>query len=140
MPAISGKASIGSCGWSHRSRSVRQKTLYLVAVVFFVEALICALAVVSIIVQSIWNKSPEALAVTVGLAVCAACYGVYLLIRDYRVARWLMYAMTAYFVVEMISPPDGPRAPLYYSTARVYLNRALTVLPMVASCIYLARR
>ena len=138
MPAISGKASIASCGWSHRSGSVRSKLIYLVAVVFFVQALICALVVVSVVVQSIWNKSPEATAVTVGVTVCAACYGVYLLIREYRVARWLMYAMTAYIAFVMFRGPAAGSP--FDSEARIQVNRIVMMLPMIASCIYLALR
>lgn len=125
---------------SDREVTTTPKAMYLVGLVFFFQALLAALAVVGSGVQSLWNNSPEARATTVGLTVCVACLGVYLLIRNYRVARWLMYAMTAYFVVITLIPPDGPVPPLHQSTARVYVNRVLIVLPMVASCIYLARR
>jgi hypothetical protein len=116
------------------------KAMYLVAVVFFGQALLAALAVVSVSVEFLWNKSPEARAVTVGLTVCAACLGVYLLMREYRVARWLMYALTAYFVVIMLVSPADPTPPLYQSAGTQYRNRALIALPMLASSVYLARR
>ena len=115
------------------------KAMYLVAVVFFFQALLAALGVVSLIVLTFAKRSPEVVAVTVGLTVITASVGAYLLVREYRFARWLMYAMTAYFAVMLVLPAN-PRPPLYESAATQYRNRALIVLPMIASCIYLARK
>lgn len=115
------------------------KAMYLVGVVFFVQAVICVFGVIGRI-NPLLRYRPASIAMTVGISICAACYGVYLLMRDYRAARWLMYAVTAYFVVIMVISPAEPFPPLYESPAAQYRNRAVIVLPMVASSLYLARR
>jgi hypothetical protein len=113
------------------------KLIYAVAVVFFFEALICLASVLAIIPKS-FRYSPAAIATAVATIVCAACYGVYLLARQYRVASWMMYAMTAYLAFVMLSGPAAGSP--FHSEARVYVNRVILLLPMAASCVYLARK
>jgi hypothetical protein len=114
------------------------KLLYVVAVVFFFVALICLMQLITVTRQSFGYNGPASIAMTVAITVCLACVGVYFLTRQYRVASWLMYAMTVYLAFMMFSEP--PRATPFYSATRIEVNRILFMLPIVASCIYLARR
>ena len=113
------------------------KLLYVVGVVFFFTALLSLMQVLSLIRESFRYTDPTSIAITVAVAVCLAAYGVYLLTRRYRVADWLMYAMTVSLGVQMLMPTQGSA---FYSAGQLYLNRALLMLPLVASCLYLARR
>ena len=71
------------------------------------------------------------------LALCLVCYGVFLLTRLHQAPQWLMFGMTLFLTVQAVTSPAG-NSP-FYSASRLYLNRLLFVLPMVASCVYLLR-
>jgi hypothetical protein len=63
------------------------------------------------------------------------CYGVALLVRLHPAPQWLMFGMTLFLTVRAAATPAGDSP--FYSAPRMYLNRFLLVLPMIASCVYL---
>lgn len=116
------------------------KGIYAVAVVFFFFGLICSAQVLGMVFGAFgmpgaslanlkWTLSASLLAL--GLVLC----GVYFMTRMHPAPRWLLFAMTLALGVQFALPPPG--ASPFHSPGRIYLNRALLMLPLVASCIYL---
>jgi len=71
------------------------------------------------------------------LALFLVCYGVFLLTRLHPAPQWLMFGMTLLLTIRLAAEPAGGSP--FYSAQRIYLNRFLLVLPMIASCVYLRR-
>ena len=71
------------------------------------------------------------------MGLCLVCYGVLLLIKLHPVPQWIMFGMTLFLTVQLAMAPAGDSP--FYSAPRIYLNRMLLVLPLIASCVYLTR-
>jgi hypothetical protein len=114
--------------------------IYAVAVVFFFAGLIVSVQILGLVFAlagwgpvSLTNVrwSLPLLLVAFFLVLC----GVHFLVRMRRLPQWLLFAMTVILMIELaIAPAAGSP---FYSPGRVYLNRALLLLPLVASCAYL---
>jgi intracellular septation protein A len=124
------------------SKKKPPKGIYLVAIVFLVSGLICMAQFLNVVfgafgVEGLSLSNSKWIVTGYGLAFCLVCCGVALLTRLHPLPQWLMFGMTVLLTVQMIAWParDSP----LYSAQRIYLNRALMVLPMVASCVYLLR-
>jgi hypothetical protein len=117
------------------------KGIYFVAIVFFVGGVICMADLLNVIFPVLGIEEGLNLAtikwVLTGylLALCLVCYGVVLLTRLHPAPQWLMFGMTLFLTVRVTAAQteDSP----FYSAPRIYLNRALLVLPMIVSCVYL---
>ena len=73
------------------------------------------------------------------MGLCLVCYGVLLLDQAPPGApQWIAFGMTLFLTVQLAMAPAGDSP--FYSAPRIYLNRMLLVLPLIASCAYLARR
>ncbi len=68
---------------------------------------------------------------------CLVCYGVLLLTRLHPAPQWVMFVMTLVLTVRLGLAPAGGSP--FYSSPRIALNRALLLLPLIASCVYLLR-
>jgi hypothetical protein len=116
--------------------------IYVVAVAFFIAAMVCTVWVLSIVLGALGLDAR--LNVTTlkwmlpayVLALCLVCYAVALLVRLHPVPQWVMVGMTVFLLVQAVTTPaDSP----FYSVPRIYLNRTMLLLPMIASCVYLVR-
>lgn len=114
--------------------------IYAVAVVFFFFGMICAMQAVGLAFWALGVRGvnlgnlrwtlPASL-----VAFFAVLCGVYFLTRMHPAPRWLLFAMTLLLGVQFALPPPGDSP--FYSPRQLYLNRAILMLPLVASCIYL---
>lgn len=117
--------------------------IYLVAIVFFASGLVCMAQFLNVAFAAMGIEAGLNIAtikwVVTGyvLALGLVGYGVVLLARLHPVPQWLMFGMTLFLTVQSIAAPAGDSP--FYSPSRIYLNRALLVLPLVASCVYLLR-
>ena len=116
--------------------------IYFVAVAFFIAAMVCTAWILGIALGAFGLDARLNLTTlkwilpTCVLALCLVCYGVALLTRLHPVPQWVMFGMTMFLLLQAITAPaDSP----FYSVPRTYLNRALILLPMIASCAYLVR-
>lgn len=119
------------------------KGLYVVAVVFFIASLISIAQLMNVVlplfnISGLSNANVGGLSAIGAVAFCVAVWATYLLTQQRPVATWLMYAMTLGLGVTMILAPVASSP--FYSPSRLYLNRVLMLLPLAASCLYLARR
>jgi hypothetical protein len=116
------------------------KGIYLVAIVFFASGLLCTAQLLQVVFEAFglhglslanskWILSGYV------VALCLVLCGVALLARLHPLPRWLMFAMTLFFTIEAAAVP--PVASPFYSASTMYFNRALLMLPLVASCVYL---
>ena len=71
------------------------------------------------------------------LAFLLVCYGVFGLVRLRAAPQWSLFAMTLLLMFQSLSEPAG-NSP-FYSGQRIYLNRLLALLPLIASSVYLLR-
>ena len=121
----------------------RPKGIYLVAVVFFFAGLLC-MAQLLLLAFDWFGISPilttrnlqwrlPAYLLLLGLDLV----GVYLLVRLRPAGKWLMLAMTVFLTAVLLMTPAA--ATVFYSQPRLYVNRILLLLPMIASCVYLWR-
>jgi hypothetical protein len=120
----------------------RPKALYLVAVVFFAAGLICIAELVNVIsgalgINPAVNLTNLWVLPAYVLALCLVTYGAGMLVRLHPVPQWLLFAMTVFLTVRFATMPAGDSP--FYSEARIYLNRFLLVLPLIASSAYLLR-
>jgi hypothetical protein len=115
------------------------KGIYAVAVVFFVTGVLSYAQFGGMVANAAGlrglhlGNSTWVLSAAV-VALCLILYGVASLTRMHRIPQWLMFAMTLLWIIQFaMMPADSP----FYSPARMYLNRLLVLLPMIASCAYL---
>jgi hypothetical protein len=117
------------------------KGIYFVAIVFFVGGVICMGELLNVIFAAFGIPEGPNLATLkwvltgYGVALCLVCYGVALLARLHPAAQWLMFGMTLLLTVQAATTSAGDSP--FYSAPRIYLNRFLLLLPMIASCVYL---
>jgi hypothetical protein len=117
--------------------------IYVVAVVFLFAGLLCVAELLGVMFTWLGvdpgpsTTSMKWLLPGYVLGLCLVCYGVFFLIRLHPAPRWLMFGMTLYLTIQLAVAPadDSP----FYSASRIYLNRLLLALPLIASCIYLAQ-
>jgi len=117
--------------------------LYIVAVVFLFAGMLCVAELFGALLAALGIVEGPNVATmkwllpgyVVGL--CLVCYGVFLLIKLHPVPQWVMLGMTLFLTVQLAMAPAGDSP--FYSAPRIYLNRVLLVLPLLASCAYLAR-
>jgi len=115
------------------------KGIYAVAIVFFVTGLLSLAQFGGVVADAAGFRGLDLgnakWVLPAGVvALCLVLYGVALLTRLHPLPQWLMFVMTVLWIIQIgLSPPDSP----FYSPARMYLNRLLLVLPMIASCVYL---
>jgi cation transport ATPase len=117
--------------------------IYVVAVVFLVAGLLCVAELFGVMLTALGVASGASLAsmnwllpgYVVGL--CLVCYGVFFLIKLHPAPQWVMFGMTFFLTVQLTMAPAGDSP--FYSAPRIYFNRMLLVLPLIASCAYLAR-
>jgi hypothetical protein len=122
------------------------KGIYLVAVAFFFAGLLCIADVLPRIFYKLGFKRETALLfqpsygwVLVGglLAFWLMCYAVVGLVRLRSAPQWAFFAMTLFLTLRFVSEPavDSP----FHSEMRIYLNRFLLLLPLIAGSAYLLR-
>jgi len=109
-------------------------------VAFFIAAMFCSAWLLNVVLGAFRLDARLNLATlkwmlpAYVLVLCLACYGVWLLAQLHPLPQWMMFGMTMVLLVQAIATPaDSP----FYSAPRIYLNRALLLLPMLASCAYL---
>lgn len=114
--------------------------IYIVAIVFFLTAFVCVPALIASVARPFGfngiNIANVYKAIGIGVvAMCLVLYLVWLLTRLHPLPQWLMFAMTVYLLgAAVMSPATGSP---FYSASRIYLNRAVLLLPTIGSCIYL---
>jgi hypothetical protein len=117
--------------------------IYIVAIVFLFAGLLCVAELFGVMLAALGvapGASPASMkwvlpGYVVGL--CVVCYGVFFLIRFHPVPQWVMFGMTLFLTMQLAVAPAGDSP--FYSAPRIYLNRMLLFLPLIASCVYLAR-
>ena len=117
--------------------------IYFVAIPFFLGGFICMAQLLNLIFPAV--GIPEGLNlgtikwVLTGylLALGVVCCGVALLTRLHPAPQWVMFGITLLLTIQVVTWPAGDSP--FYSASRIYLNRILFVLPMIASCVYLLR-
>ena len=122
------------------------KGIYLVTVVFFFAGLVCCIDLVPRVTEAMglirrtgqpfppgyeWNL------VGCSLGFCLICYGVVQLVRLRSAPQWAFFAMTLYLTVGSVATPAG-NSP-FHSEMRIYLNRFLMLIPLIAGSVYLLR-
>jgi len=117
------------------------KGMYVVAVVFFFSGLMF-MAQLLIFLFEFFGVSPALNLGTIQWRLAAylaalglILFGVFLLMRLHPVGRWLMLGITVFLTATLLMTPAA--ATVFYSQPRLYLNRILLLLPMIASCVYL---
>ena len=120
----------------------RPAGIYFVALVFFVAAMLCSIWLLTVLLGALGLDARLNLTTVKWmlpaciLVLCLVCYGVWLLAQLHPLPQWMMFGMTMFLLVQAITTPaDSP----FYSVSRIYFNRVLLVLPMIASCAYLLR-
>jgi len=116
--------------------------IYAVAFVFFVAASIVLSQLITEVAAPFGFKGVNVsnaawVLPAFVIALCVVLYGVLLMTRLHPIPQGLLFAMTIYLIVQAIITPAGSSP--FYSASRIYLNRALILLPMVASCVFLFR-
>ena len=117
--------------------------IYIVAVVFLVAGLLCVAELFGAMLAALGIVEGPNVATMKWLlpgyvaGLCLVCYGVFFLIKLHPVPQWIMFGMTCFLTVQLAMAPAGDSP--FYSAPRIYLNRMLLVLPLLASCAYLAR-
>src|SRR5690242_17646482 len=106
--------------------------IYLVALVFFFAALLAMAQMLGSASSMMGYRGPNMGNVkwvggSMVAALCLALAGVWLMVREHRASRWLMFAITIYWVVYLAIPPAVSP---FNSISGMYFNRALFVLPM----------
>ena len=108
--------------------------IYLVAIVFFASGLLCAGQLLQVVFEALglhglnlansrWFLSGYV------VAFCLVLCGVALLARLHPLPRWLMFGMTLFLTIQAVAMPAGDSP--FYSASRIYVNRALMVLPLI---------
>jgi hypothetical protein len=122
------------------------KGIYLVAVAFFLAGLVCIGELLPPLFYLFGFERERALLLQAGfewvlvggvLAFLLLCYAVFGLVRLHPVPQWALFAMTLLLMFRFLSEPTG-NSP-FYSPQRIYLNRFLLLLPLMAACVYLLR-
>ena len=117
--------------------------LYIVAVVFLFAGLLCVTELFGVMLAALGIVQGPNVATLKWLlpgyviGLCLVLYGVFFLIKLHPVPQWIMVGMTIFLTVQLAMAPAGDSP--FYSAPRIYLNRMLLVLPLIASCAYLAR-
>ena len=120
--------------------------IYLVAVAFFFAGLLCIGEVLPLIFYTLGFKRETGLLrqdgyvwVMVGgfLGFCLVCYAVRGLVRLQSAPQWAFFAMTLFITFRCVSEPAGDSP--FHSEMRIYLNRFLLLLPLIAGSVYLLR-
>jgi len=117
--------------------------IYIVAVVFLVAGLLCVAELFGAMLAALGIVEGPNVATMKWLlpgyvaGLCLVCYGVFFLIKLHPLPQWIMFGMTCFLTVQLAMAPAGDSP--FYSAPRIYLNRMLLVLPLLASCAYLAR-
>ena len=117
--------------------------IYIVAVVFLFAGLLCVAELFGAMLAALGIVQGPNVATMKWLlpgyvaGLCLVCYGVFFLIKLHPVPQWIMFGMTLFLTVQLAMAPAGDSP--FYSAPRIYLNRMLLVLPLLASCAYLAR-
>jgi hypothetical protein len=120
-----------------------QKGIYIVAIVFLFAGLLCVAELFGMMLAALGMTEGPNVATMKWLlpgyvaGLCVVSYGMFSLIRLHPVPQWIMFGMTLFLTIQLAVAPadDSP----YYSASRIYLNRILLALPLIASCVYLAR-
>jgi hypothetical protein len=122
------------------------KGIYLVAVAFFFAGLLCIGDLLPRVFYALGFKQEIGLLsqrgsvwVLVGglLAFWLVCYAVVGLVRLRSAPQWAFFAMTLFLTLRFVSEP-AVGSP-FHSEMRIYLNRFLWLLPLIAGSAYLLR-
>ena len=115
--------------------------IYFVAAVFLFAGLLCIAEGIGVMLaglgidQGLSTTTMKWLLPGYVLGFCLVCYGALSMIRFHPVPQWIMFGMTLFLTIQFAVAPAGDSP--FYSAPRIYLNRMLLVLPMIASCVYL---
>ena len=71
------------------------------------------------------------------LAFCLLCYAMVGLVRLRSTPQWAFFAMTLFITARFVSEP-AVNSP-FHSEIRIYLNRFLLLVPLIAGSVYLLR-